>query len=141
MLQFKQHIVKGRCAVKFCNNKTKVPVCSSCRCKETRAKDPVRYAFINLKNNAKRRGILFTLTLDQFREWCVKVNYIGLKGRSKESYTVDRKYEDIGYHADNIQIMKNIDNVKKYISYDWRNKTVSITTYQQSHEPAEDLPF
>ena len=96
-MTLKQNIQPGVCAAKFCRNKTPFTLCSTCRSKKAREKDPVKYAFNALKNNAKRRNIPFTITLEQFREWCVKVQYIGFKGRSANSYTIDRRYNDIGY--------------------------------------------
>lgn len=122
----------GRCAIRFCSNKAKGLMCSTCRSRKTRAADPVKYAFYNLRNHAKARGILFTITLDQFREWCHKVKYIGFSGRKAESYTIDRIHEDLGYHADNIQVLTRSDNVKKYFSYDWRTRTAVVTTETKS---------
>lgn len=127
-LEYKKHVVKGVCAAKNCTRKCKGKLCSSCRCRKYRLSDPVRYAFNNLRNRAKQRNIVFTITLDDFRMWCKKVQYIGFSGRSAESYTIDRRYEDIGYHVDNIQVLKLKDNVKKYFSYDYRTKTARVTT-------------
>jgi hypothetical protein len=122
-LTFKKNKVKGQCAVAYCTRRTPHTLCSTHRSQKCRQSDPVRYAFNNLRNRARQRGIVFTITLEQFREWCHKVQYIGLKGRTPESYTIDRRHNDVGYHIDNIQIMTNQDNVKKYFSYDYRTKT------------------
>lgn len=105
----------GRCAAKYCTNKAVGKMCSTCRSRKARAADPVRYAFVSLRSNAKARGILFTITLEQFRQWCHKVQYIGRKGRSANSYSIDRIHNDLGYHADNIQLLTNRDNVKKIL--------------------------
>jgi hypothetical protein len=111
-------------------------MCSTCRCRKSRITDPVRYAYNNLKNRANQRGVLFTITLEQFRDWCHKIKYIGFAGRSSESYTIDRKYNDIGYHVDNIQVMTKSQNIKKYFSYDYRSKIAKVTTLpEEKHEP------
>lgn len=84
--------------------------------------------------------MLFTITLDQFREWCTKVTYIGFASRASEGYTIDRKYNDIGYHLDNIQVMTKRDNIKKYFHYDYRSKAANVVT----DDPVDadvDLPF
>lgn len=138
-LEFKKHIIKGRCQVKNCNTKCVGKMCSTHRSQKTRASDPVRYAFNNLRNRAKQRGLVFTITLEQFRDWCHKVQYIGFKGRSAESYSIDRKHNDIGYHVDNIQVLTKSENVKKYFSYDWRSKTATVMTAESA--PVENLPF
>lgn len=121
-LVFKKNPVKGRCHVAYCNNKAVGAMCSTCRSRKCRQADPVRYAYNNLKANAKRRGILFTITMEQFRLFCRKVKYVGFSGRSADSYTIDRIHGDIGYHIDNIQVLTNTDNIKKYFTYDWRTK-------------------
>jgi hypothetical protein len=138
-IELKKHIVRGTCAVKHCTKKCKGQLCSTCRCRKSRIEDPERYAFNNLKNRAKQRGLPFTITLDQFREWCVKVQYIGFKGRSSDSFTIDRKHNDIGYHIDNIQVMTKQANIRKYFSYDYRTKTATVIT--DTLNKVEDLPF
>jgi hypothetical protein len=141
-LTFKKYPKPGRCHVAHCTNKTTgtTKLCSTCRSRKCRKADPVRYAYNNLRNHAEARGILFTITLDQFREFCRKVNYIGFKGRSAESYTIDRRHEDIGYHIDNIQVLSNSNNVKKYFSYDWRNKT-AVVWGADTGNPLQTNPF
>lgn len=137
-LVFKVNITPGRCAVSGCTNKCSGKMCNTCRCRQSRINDPVRYAFNNLRNRAKQRGVIFTITLDQFRDWCTKVIYIGFAGRSSESYTIDRRYNDIGYHIDNIQVMTKGKNIKKYFSYDYRSKRAIVLTDKPAEE---DLPF
>lgn len=133
-----RHRHDRKCTTPYCRNTAEGKHCSTCRSRKARRADPVKYAFTNLKGNAKRRGILFTLTLEQFREWCHQVNYVGLKGRSANSYTVDRIFEEVGYHADNIRLLTNRNNVKKYFSYDWRTKRV----YELKMETVkEEMPF
>ena len=129
------------CKTKHCRNKvTSRNYCGSCRNRKSRLKDPVKYAYTTLKNNAKRRNKCFTITLDQFRAWCHKVNFIGLKrGRDKDSFSVDRRIEAEGYTPDNIQPLTLSSNVKKYLHYDWQSKVV----YElKPVEPVKtDLPF
>jgi hypothetical protein len=119
--------MKRKCQTKYCRNKTHGKYCSTCRSKKCRATDPVRYAFNNLRNRAKQRGLAFTITIEQFRQFCIKTKFIAGKGRSAESYTIDRIYNGVGYHIDNIQVMKKGDNVRKYyLTYDWERKIASI---------------
>lgn len=119
-----------RCHTARCRNRVKHGNhCSTCRSRKTRQADPVKYAYYNLRNRAKQRNIAFTITLEDFRTWCHKVNYIGFaRGRSAESFSIDRKYNDIGYHIDNIQVMAKGENVKKYFSYDYRSRTAYMST-------------
>lgn len=117
----------NRCLTPYCKNKVKGKYpCSTCRSRKSREANPVRYAYHNLKSSAAKRDLPFTISLEQFKDWCIKVDYIGHKGRAAASYTCDRRYNDIGYHVDNIQVMTKRNNVKKYFSYDYRNKAVRI---------------
>lgn len=123
---------------KKCKNKTRKgtrcgtgQLCGSCYSRRSRAADPVRYAFNNLKNRAKQRNKEFSLTLDQFRQWCHKYNYIQGKGKHADGYTVDRIDNDKGYHIDNIQPMKNRDNASKgtkRLVYNWWDDTATVVT-------------
>ncbi len=72
-----------------------------------------------LKNNARRRGKDFQLTFEQFLEFAVKSGYIAGKGIYKESLHIDRIDETKGYTVDNIQVLTNIENVRKYLSYNY----------------------
>ena len=132
-----------KCHTPYCRNKIKTGKhCSSCRSKKSRQANPVKYAYMNLKHNAKKRGVLFTITFEQFKDWCVKVKYIGFSGRSADSLTIDRRYNDIGYHIDNIQVLTKTNNVVKYFHYDYRVKRVSFSEPELvSVEEDEDLPF
>ena len=71
------------------------------------------YAFNNTRFNAKRRGHEFTLTFEQFKEFCIDTSYIELKGRYKNNMSIDRKEADKGYIYGNLQILTVSDNVKK----------------------------
>jgi hypothetical protein len=78
-----------------------------------RQENPVKYAWQNLKDNAKRRGKEFTLTLEEFEKFAVKTAYMHRKGRGRFSYTIDRIDPEKGYTPDNIQVLTNSDNVRK----------------------------
>lgn len=123
-----------KCKTPYCRHEVSGGYCSTCRVKKWRKKNPVKYAYHNLKTSARNRNILFTITFEDFKEWCTKVNYIGRKGKGAEHYTVDRIHNDMGYHLDNIQIMKKRDNIIKYFHYDYR--TGMARTY--TPEPVED---
>lgn len=107
------------CETKYCRRKPHAgrKLCSTCRTRKYRLEHPVESSYQNLKQNAKRRGKIFDLTLDQFREFCVRTNYIQGKGTSKESYHIDRIDENIGYTIDNLQILTNTQNIKKYLKF------------------------
>lgn len=110
------------CKTKYCRNPTS-SYCSTCRSRKSKKRDLFRYAYQTLKDNAKRRNIEFTISFEYFKKFCIKTNYIGKKGITAESYTVDRKKNHLGYIPGNLQILTLRDNVlKRHMSYDWQHK-------------------
>lgn len=107
--------------------------CSKCQ----RLKNPEKYAYQTLKDNAKRRGKEFTLTFEQFSEFAVKTSYIARKGRKKDSLHIDRIYENNGYTKENIQTLTNSENVRKYLKYYWdeynRKMIFKFNTIKDEH--------
>lgn len=124
---------------KNCGNKK--PFCSTCRSRQTRERDPIRASFVWLRNNAKRRGKVFTITLAYFRRFCYRTKYMKGKGRSADSYTVDRIIEELGYIPGNLQVLKNGANVRKYLNYDWQTEEARVVTVGRPKDKDDNLPF
>ena len=97
-------------------------VCYACRNRQYRLNNPMRAAYQNLKDNAKRRGHDFDLTFEQFTQFAIKTDYIIKKGKQVDSYSIDRKENDKGYTIGNIQILTLSENSRKAtkkVVYDW----------------------
>ena len=106
---------KGICTAKYCG---KPPVgrdrlCAKHRKRLQKINNPLSYTFNALKNNAKRRNKKFTLSLEEFKEFCEETNYLELKGQSPKDMTIDRINHRLGYSKDNIQIMSLSENSTK----------------------------
>jgi len=56
---------------------------------------------------------VFTLTIEQFKQFCTRTEYLLYKGITKSGYTIDRINHERGYEIDNIQVLTNSENVKK----------------------------
>lgn len=94
---------KTKCITKFCRN-PRAPQRLICwRCKSRRAKNTVHYVLNIIRGRARRKGIEFSITLDQFRQWCETTGYLEKRGTKPESMTVGRINHDEGYHIGNIQ--------------------------------------
>jgi len=117
----------NRCNTPFCRNKTHGrKYCATCRSRAFRLRDPIRAAYNNKKADAKKRGIEFTITLEYFRKFCYKYNFIKNMGRKGTSYSIDRKNNNFGYVPGNIQVLtisQNASKGTKVLSYDWYHKT------------------
>ena len=110
----------GKCNTKYCR-KPKAKnnnFCWSCIKKKYKAKHPLRYCYLVLRSNARRRGKKFTITMKQFVRWAKKVNYkpVGEKPSYpdfKSRPSVDRKIDELGYQDGNLQLLTVSDNSKK----------------------------
>jgi hypothetical protein len=105
-----------------------------------RTENPIKNAFNNLRQNAKRRGKQFDLTFEQFEAFCVKTEYMLGKGKTKDSFHIDRKEEHLGYTIGNIQVLTNTQNVKKSLEYRY-NLKMEFTTKIVKQNPVSDVPF
>ena len=131
------------CTKKYCTRKggRRSGLCPRHRVEKWRKDNPVRYAFITLADNAKRRGKPFEISFEYFTEFCTKTKYIQGKGKTKESFTIDRKDETIGYVEGNLQLLSNSDNVKKMLKYSFDHRDVPcdfhvVTFKQLPHDPS-----
>ena len=106
---------KGLCVACRCTRKSskKDRFCHKHRKRYQKENNPVVYTFGFLKQNAKRRGKPFDLTIDQFRRFCKETNYIELKGKLAKSASIDRIDSTKGYSIDNIQILSLAENASK----------------------------
>lgn len=104
-----------KCKTKNCYNEArkKRRFCYKCEKRKGREKNPTAATYRNLKTNAKRRGIEFKLTLEEFFIFCEETGYMKHKGTEADSMTIDRKRHWEGYHKDNLQVLTLSENVKK----------------------------
>jgi hypothetical protein len=67
-----------RCKTPGCRNKRALhrSVCHKCASRKYRENNPMRASYQHLKDNAKRRGIYFDLTFEEFVQFCYETDYI-----------------------------------------------------------------
>ena len=106
---------KHKCETKYCRRERppQKKKCWTCQKKAWKKKYPVRYAYSNLKQNAKKRKKDFTLSLEQFEEFCKKTSYLEKVGKKRYHYSIDRIRSSEGYHIDNIQLLTVAQNSSK----------------------------
>lgn len=108
---------QGLCLVVGCKNKRyakkRYLICITCNSRNVSSKRPEARTYRNLKSNAKHRRKHFSLTFDEFKEFCAETNYMELKGRSADAMTIDCIVAELGYRKGNIQIMTKRDNSSK----------------------------
>lgn len=105
-----------RCETPFCLNESRIgrSECAKCNSRRWRKNNPEIAAFHSLRARAKVRDIPFSLTIREWRQFCLDTGYIELRGTGANDMTVDRKEEQYGYAYFNIQMISNSENVRKY---------------------------
>lgn len=124
-LEFKTSPAKKQQGIFCCAYGCKKPaqerkrgLCHSHYQRHRRIVDPVYDRYFNFRGNALRRCKEFTITLQEFREFCQREGYIICKGKRGRNCTIDRIKNQFGYHIWNIQILSNESNIKKYHGVD-----------------------
>lgn len=100
-----------KCVTRYCRNPRGRKTCGhmdrkTCwKCKSRRLKQRsfLTYTFNALRCSAKRRGVEFGLTREDFARWCERTGYLEKKGRNPDSMTVGRIDHSKGYFIWNIQ--------------------------------------
>ena len=103
-----------RCSTPNClNDANHGRYCKTCVSRKARSTDPLKAAYYTIKSNAKRRGVYFGLTVDQFKQFCDETGYLKYKGIFSWSMSIDRIDNGKGYIAGNIQMITLAENTKK----------------------------
>jgi len=112
--------------------------CGSCHKKLWRMANPVKSAYLSLKSSAKRRGIKFTLTIEEWEAFVLPTRYLDESGLERHRLTVDRINPSGGYSKDNVQILTCSENASKGN----RERYVQEKIEQWSdHVATEEEPF
>lgn len=116
MFKIVQNKDKKLCCAYRCKNKRtdKDRFCSKHRHRYDKENNPVNYVFNALRSNAKRRGKVFTLTLEQFKQFCEETDYINKRGKTGKSASIDRIDNNKGYEIGNIRILTLSENSAKW---------------------------
>ena len=77
-------------------------------------RDLISYIYSHRKQRAKERGHEWSITLENFRQWCEWTGYHLDTGRTPESLSIDRKLNAHGYHVWNIACVPYGANSAKY---------------------------
>jgi hypothetical protein len=111
-------------------------LCCSCKNVLWRKNNRLLYLFLTRKGNAKRRGKEWSLTFDEFVEFCKESGYDKNCGIHADDASIDRIHNWEGYHKDNIRSIKVSENSKKKdsileVDLEWlpKNRTSSILKY------------
>lgn len=109
------------CCAYGCNESPiakKAGLCHKHYARKLRVVDPVGSRYNQFKNNAVKRNKIFTISIDQFRNFCTETGYIITKFKRGRNATIDLINNELGYHIDNIQLLTMNQNLQKYLTED-----------------------
>ncbi len=112
----KRKLLEKPCAYPACDKVAKGRrYCHGCAHKVYAENNPEREIFRNLRFNASRRKIKFTLTFSWFMTWLQGEGkgYLEGRGRCKNDLTIDRKIPRLGYSEGNLQVLTRAANTAK----------------------------
>lgn len=99
-----------------CNEKPAAPgrrVCWRCHHKRWADRHPRRVLYWNINTSARKRGIEFSITYDEFCIFCDVTNYDVLVGKNPDDFTVDRIDPRKGYVFDNLRVLTHAENSRQ----------------------------
>jgi hypothetical protein len=98
--------------------------------------NPTRYYFDHHRNNARNRRIPWQITIEQFRDWCARTDFISMK-QAKDDWTINRIDARKGYKIDNIEIVTRSANSKQQ----WRDYYANGGQHPGTwNDPIDDTP-
>lgn len=128
-------LIAGRCRSAWCMNPP-IPnkgYCHKCRSRKYKFNNTLGYSFNLLRSGARRRGIVFTITIEDYTDlwmahpdrWEQKRKNIlrancpqGRTGRN--TWEVDRIDPRLGYEKGNLQLLPKCSNVAKSNRERWK---------------------
>lgn len=90
--------------------------CETCKARKARIKNPEREVFRDVKKSAKKRGIEFNLSFDQFMEFDKQTGFTASRGKGKEDLVIDRIDPKRGYEFDNIRALTYVENCRRRLN-------------------------
>ena len=88
-------------------------LCWGCRTRLKKKRHPVEYEYTRVRSSAKRRGVPFNITIEEWRAWCAETGYMELKGKQKGDMSLGRKDHSKGYSLSNMILEEyNFNSIK-----------------------------
>lgn len=116
-----------------CNTKEAAPkrrVCYACKTARDREINPIIIMFHNHIKNAKRRGKIFNLPYDYYKNLVISTGYLEKRGRQATGLTIDCIIPHLDYIVGNVRVISKSLNCSKGI------KTEDIEGIYYSNLPA-----
>lgn len=118
---YRQKKIPGRCPICRCRKAPRdlgtrpksTQLCGTHHKELWRLNNPAHAAYDNLRSSARKRKIVFTLTLAHFKAVIEPTRYMDESGRERHCLHIDRIETHLGYVDGNIQVLTCTENVQK----------------------------
>jgi len=87
-------------------------ICNKCKSRLLKTRHPETYVLNMIRNRARKRNIPFSLTLEEFRQFCARTGCLANRGTDPHSGSIDRIDHDEGYHVWNLQVKDYGENCR-----------------------------
>jgi hypothetical protein len=147
-MTYRKKKLPGKCPVIRCKHAPRdlstrpnsVQLCGTHHKELWRLNNLVHAAYDNLRASARKRKIVFTLTLQHFNEIIAPTAYMDDKGKQRHCLHIDRKETALGYVDGNIQVLTCTENVQKE-NAERRQRHVDAKIQGRAVEEETDDPF
>lgn len=122
------------CCAYACTNKPaprQAGLCYKHYQRKRRLLDPIAFRYNQWRQKCKQRKKPNNVSLQQFRDFCKETGYLIVKGKRGKNATIDRPNNLQGYTLENMDLLTNMQNIRKYHDVD------KLLTEQND----EELPF
>ncbi len=118
-----------KCLTKYCRNRRPVkvtryvsasgkvivyestlPYCWKCKARRLKQRYPWTYVLNMIRHSARKRKLPCTLTVPEFKEFCLQTGYLEKRGNKPDDLTIDRRDWNEGYHIWNICVKTHAEN-------------------------------
>lgn len=127
--------LRGICIISKCRKHSGkgYSICFKHKREKQKLDNPLRYWFDVWRQNARSRGIEFSVTIEYFKKFCDETGYLEKKGQGREGLTIDRKDYTKGYVEGNLQVLTKSQNSRKM----WVDAKISRGHYPTKEELEE----
>lgn len=126
----------GRCPLYGCRQPSRPKGCLCARhsMRLWRHTNPLGHFFAQIRDRARRRGQVFTLTLQEFKAAVADTGYMEGRGRGAHCLHLDRIDASLGYVSGNVRVITARQNCVKSVEEKKAQRKKYVSHFNQHEE-------